>query len=158
MYDLLSSLHTPVYNVDNYITCQIKVFSDIHKSVKDKLHSTNTAVCKQQHKHASLVSLEVGDCQDQSPRKRDKIVSKICGAMPSDSALDQSINNWASLHAGPLSIRRTFPQDSSSFPSHEVCGRLLGLLHPGLSFAKTTCWAGLTSGNCVTCPYRLSYC
>ncbi len=36
-YDLLSSLHTPVYNVGDYIKCQINIFSDIHKLVKEEL-------------------------------------------------------------------------------------------------------------------------
>ncbi len=39
-YELLSSSHTPFYNVNDYVKYQINVFSDIHKSVKDKLRST----------------------------------------------------------------------------------------------------------------------
>ncbi len=32
-YDLLSSPYSPVYNVDAYSKIQLKVFSDIHRSV-----------------------------------------------------------------------------------------------------------------------------
>ncbi len=60
-YESLSSSHTPVYKVNDYVKYQIKVFSDTHKSVKDKLQSTNTAICNKQHKRAFPVSLEVGD-------------------------------------------------------------------------------------------------
>ncbi len=56
-YDLLSSSRTRVNNVE----CQIKVFPEIHKSVKDKLRPTSTAMCNQQYKRASAVSLEVSD-------------------------------------------------------------------------------------------------
>ncbi len=43
-YELLSSSHSPVYYVDDYVKCQIKVFSDGQKMVRDKLQLTNTAV------------------------------------------------------------------------------------------------------------------
>ncbi len=39
-YDLLSSSHSPVYNIDDYVKCQIKFFSEIHESVKHKLRFT----------------------------------------------------------------------------------------------------------------------
>ncbi len=63
----------------------------------------------------------------------------------------------ASLHEGPLSIPSTSQQDSSTFPSHELCGRPIGLLHPGLSLSKTARQAGSTSGKRATCPYSLSW-
>ncbi len=60
-YDLLSSFSTPVYDVDDYVKCQLKVFSDIQKTVKRKLQDNKTAMCEQQHRRASPVTLEVGD-------------------------------------------------------------------------------------------------
>ncbi len=59
--DFLNSFSTPVYNVDDYVKCQLKVFSDIHKSVRNKLQATNTAMCEQQHWRASPVTLQVGE-------------------------------------------------------------------------------------------------
>ncbi len=44
LYELLSSTHSPVYNVEDYVKCHLKVFSDIHKSVRSKLQATNTAI------------------------------------------------------------------------------------------------------------------
>ncbi len=35
--ELLSSSHTPVYNIDDYVKCQIKIFSNILKLIKHKL-------------------------------------------------------------------------------------------------------------------------
>ncbi len=34
-YDLLSSSQSRVYNIDDYAKCQLKVFSDIHSSVRE---------------------------------------------------------------------------------------------------------------------------
>ncbi len=60
-YELLSSMHFPVYNAEDYVKCHLKVFSDIHKSVRSKLQATNTAMCATQHKRATPVTLQVGD-------------------------------------------------------------------------------------------------
>ncbi len=70
-HDLLSSSHTSVYNVHDYVKCQIKFFSEIHKSTKDKLRPTNTAMCNRHHKRASPVF----PCHDQSPGERESKVS-----------------------------------------------------------------------------------
>ncbi len=62
-YDLLNSFSTPVYNVDDDVKCQLKVFSDIHKSVRNKLQATNTAMCNRRgppmllFTHSSVSSL-----------------------------------------------------------------------------------------------------
>ncbi len=45
-YDLLSNFSAPMYNVDDYIKCQLKVFSDIHESVRNKLQATIAAICE----------------------------------------------------------------------------------------------------------------
>ncbi len=55
---------------------------------------------------------------------------------------------WVSLRAGLLPI--------SSIPSHELCGRPLDLLYPGLPLHKTV-WAVLTSGKRATCPFSLGW-
>ncbi len=60
-YDLLSSSHSCVYNVDDYAKSQIKVFSDIHSNVRERLQETSEAVWLVQHKRAAPVSLKVGD-------------------------------------------------------------------------------------------------
>ncbi len=36
-YDLLSSSQSRVYNIDDYAKCQLKVFSDIHSNVRERL-------------------------------------------------------------------------------------------------------------------------
>ncbi len=47
-------------------------------------------------------------------------------------------------------------KDLSTFPSHELCGRTLGLLHSWLSLSKTALYAGSTYGKRVTCAYSMS--
>ncbi len=60
-YELLGGTHSPVYNAEDYVKCHLKVFSDIHKSVRSKLQATNTAMCATQHKRVTPVTLQVGD-------------------------------------------------------------------------------------------------
>lgn len=60
-YDLRSSSHTPLFNVNDYVKCKIKVFTDIHNLVKNKLGTAKTSMCNKQHKRASPISLKVGD-------------------------------------------------------------------------------------------------
>ncbi len=36
-YDLLNSSHSRVYNIDDYAKSQLKVFSDIHSSVRERI-------------------------------------------------------------------------------------------------------------------------
>ncbi len=50
-----------VYNIDDYAKSQLKVFSDIHSNVRERLQETSEAMCLQQHKRAAPVSLKVGD-------------------------------------------------------------------------------------------------
>ncbi len=58
----------------------MKIFFDIHKSVKKKLRSTNTTMCKQQHKHISTLSLEVGDSVNiPFPERESKLSTKFVG-------------------------------------------------------------------------------
>ncbi len=40
-YDLLASRREPVYNIDDYASQQIQVFSDIHANVRNKLEASS---------------------------------------------------------------------------------------------------------------------
>ncbi len=50
-----------------------------------------------------------------------------------------------------------YPATLSTFPSHELRGRPLGLLHSGLSLTERTLWAGSTTGRRATWPYSRSW-
>ncbi len=63
----------------------------------------------------------------------------------------------ASPHATILPIPSNSRHDRSTFPSHELRGRPLGLLHPGLSLTESTLCAGSTSRKRATCPYSWSW-
>ncbi len=79
-YELLSSMHSPVYNTEDYVKCYLKVFSDIHKLVHNKLQATNTAMCATQHKRATPVTLQVGDfVMVQVPERASKLSPKFLG-------------------------------------------------------------------------------
>ncbi len=79
-YDLLSSSHSRVYNVDGCAKCQLKVFSDIHSNVREKLQETSEAMCLQQHKLAAPVSLKVGDfVMLRVPERNSKLSPKFVG-------------------------------------------------------------------------------
>ncbi len=79
-YDLLSSSHSRVYNIDDYAKRQLKVFSDIHSNVRDRLQETSEAMCLQQHKRAAPVSLKVGDfVMLQVPERNSKLSPKFVG-------------------------------------------------------------------------------
>ncbi len=60
---------------------QLKVFSDIHGNVRERLEETSEAMCLQQHKRAAPVSLKVGDCYASGSGKKFEVVSKIRGSM-----------------------------------------------------------------------------
>ncbi len=81
-YDLLSSSHSRVYNVDDYAKSQLKVFSDIHSNVRERLQETSKAMSLQQHKRAAPVSLKVSDCFASGSGKKFEVISKILGSMP----------------------------------------------------------------------------
>ncbi len=79
-YDLLSSSHSRVYNVDDYAKRQLKVFSDIHSNVRERLQETSEAMCLQQHKRAAPVSLKVGDFVIlRAPERNSKLSPKFVG-------------------------------------------------------------------------------
>ncbi len=76
-YDLLSSSHSRVYNVDDYTKSQLKVFSDIHSNVRERLQETSEAMCLQKHKRAAPVSLKLGDCYASGSGKKFEVVSRL---------------------------------------------------------------------------------
>ena len=53
----------------------------------------------------------------------------------------------------PFPMPSNSQQEASTCPTHEFCGRPLGLLHPVLSLSKTTQEAGSSSGQRATCSY-----
>ena len=79
-YDLLSSPQAPVYNVDDYAKCQLKVFADTYASVTERLKAAKTAMMEQQHRIASPVTLKVGDSvMIQVPERHAKLAPKFVG-------------------------------------------------------------------------------
>ncbi len=44
-YDLLSSSHSRVCNIDDYSKCQLKVFSDIHSNARERLQEISEVMC-----------------------------------------------------------------------------------------------------------------
>ncbi len=79
-YDLLSSSHSRVYNIDDYAKCQLEVFSDIHSNIRERLQETSEAMCLQQHKRAVQVSLKVCDfLMLQVPDRNSKLSPKFMG-------------------------------------------------------------------------------
>ncbi len=60
-YGMLCSPQKPVYNVDDYAKCQLKVFSDTYKGVTDRLKASKTATNSQQHQRSSPVNINIGD-------------------------------------------------------------------------------------------------
>ncbi len=69
-----------VSNIDDYAKCQLKVFSDIHCNVRERLQETSEAMCLQQHKRAAPVSLKVGDfVMLRVPDRNSKLSTKFVG-------------------------------------------------------------------------------
>ncbi len=60
-YDLLDGPHKPVYNIKDYAKSQLKVFFDIHKSVKTRLLASKAAMNSQQLRRPSPVTIKVVD-------------------------------------------------------------------------------------------------
>ena len=79
-YDLLSSPQRPVNNVDDYATCQLKVFSDTYKQVTDRLKASKTAMCARQHRRSSPVDINIGDSvMIRVPERNAKLAPKFIG-------------------------------------------------------------------------------
>ncbi len=79
-YELLSSSHSRVYYVNDYAKSQLKVFSDFHSNVRERLQETSEAMCLQQHKRAAPVSLKVGDfVMLRVPERNSKLSPKFVG-------------------------------------------------------------------------------
>ncbi len=79
-YELLSTTYSHVYNAEDYVKCHLKVFSEIHKSVRSKLQATNSAMCATQHKSTTPVTLQVRDfVMVQVPERESKLSLKFLG-------------------------------------------------------------------------------
>ncbi len=79
--NLLSSSHSRGYNIDDYVKSQLKVFSDIHSNVRERLQETSEAMCLQLHKRADPVSLKVGDfVMLLEPQRNSKLSPKFMGS------------------------------------------------------------------------------
>ncbi len=51
-YDLLASRRKAVYNIDDYASQQLQVFSDIHANVRNKFEASRAEMIAKQHKRA----------------------------------------------------------------------------------------------------------
>ena len=79
-YDLLEASQAPVYDIEQYSKCQLKVFSDIHKEVQNRLFQSKAAMASQQHKRSSPVNIQVGDSvMVQSHNRTSKLDPKFLG-------------------------------------------------------------------------------
>ncbi len=79
-YDLLICSPSVVFNVDDYSKSQLKVFSDIHSNVRERLQETSEAMCLQQHKRAATVSLKIGNfVMLRVPERNSKLSPKFVG-------------------------------------------------------------------------------
>ncbi|RUM30633.1 MAG: hypothetical protein DSY32_02035 [Aquifex sp.] len=79
-YDLLSSPQKPVYNFDDYAKSQLRVFSDIHTDVRDRLLASKATMSSEQHKRSSPVNIKVGDSvMVRVPERNSKLSPKFVG-------------------------------------------------------------------------------
>ncbi len=106
--------------------CHLKVFSDIHKSVHNKLQGTNTAMCATQHKRATAVTLQVGDfVMVRVPERESKLSPKFLGPRSVIHNLegnkfvvwDPSIRTSETVHADRLKLTKAVPADGEPLPS-----------------------------------------
>ncbi len=60
-YELLTSNPKPIYNFDNVVATRTHKFQEIHEKVKQHMKTYSEEVKQQQHKHAKLITLKVGN-------------------------------------------------------------------------------------------------
>ncbi len=105
--------------------CHLKVFSDIHKSVRSKLQATNTAMCATQHKRATPVTLQVGDfVMVRVPERESKLSSKFLGPRSVIQKLegykfvvwDPSTRTSETVHADRQKLTKAVPADGEPSP------------------------------------------
>ena len=110
-YDLLTSSHSPVYDVDDYAKCQRKVFSDIHQDVVKRLQLSKDCMTEKQHKKATPVTFKVGDTvMVKVPERRSKLSAKFVGPRlivtklqgNKFEVLDPSLNTLEIIHSDRL--------------------------------------------------------
>ena len=119
-YHLLLNTQPPVYNPDDYVKSQLQVFSDIHKTVREKLHCTNAAMCAQQHKRADPVTLQVGDSvMLRVPDRESKLSPKFQGPRYITQRLDghkfvlwdPTSQTFETVHSDRLKRTEAEPED-----------------------------------------------
>ncbi len=124
-YELLSSTYSPVNSEEDYVKCHLKVFSDIHKSVRSKLQATNSAMCATQHKRATPVTLQVGDfVMVQVPKRESKLSPKFLGPRSVIHKVDgnkfviwdPSTQTSETVHVDRLKPTKAVPADGKLLP------------------------------------------
>ncbi|XP_042243424.1 uncharacterized protein LOC121880335 [Homarus americanus] len=79
-YDVLTDKSCPVYNVNDFTTRQINVFTDIHGQVRKHLAASCAEMIYKQHKQAKPVLLEIGDAvMVREPERKSKLSPKFDG-------------------------------------------------------------------------------
>ncbi|MPC43219.1 hypothetical protein E2C01_036859 [Portunus trituberculatus] len=79
-YDLLAGPSKPLYNIDYYSSQHLRVFTDIHKKVKDNLLASRNEMMQQQHMRAAPITFKIGDTvMVQAPPRESKLFPKFMG-------------------------------------------------------------------------------
>ena len=79
-YDLLNAKSKPVYNMEDYCKSHMKVFSNIHQDVHNRLQKTKAIMTEEQHKRASPVNIRVGESvMVKVPERNSKLSPKFVG-------------------------------------------------------------------------------
>ncbi len=79
-YDLLASRRKPVYNIDDYASQQLQVFSDIPVNVRNKLEASRAEMIAKQHKRAEEAIINPGDSvMVRLPERNSKLSPKFVG-------------------------------------------------------------------------------
>ena len=129
-YDLLSKPQTPVYNVDDYVSCQRLVFKDIYQAVQENLTTSKRKMQQQQHKLATPVAVKAGDwVMTKCPERQSKLSPKFtgprlvqrCVSGNKFELLDPYLGTTEIVHSDRLKLTDAHPEkfDSKGFNQHE---------------------------------------
>lgn len=114
-YDLLAGPSKPVYNIDDYSSQHLRVFTDIHKKVREKLLASRNEMMQQQHKRATPITFKVGDMvMVQAPPRESKLSPKFMGPRLIVSegngnkfaVFDPALNTVEMVHSDRLKITK----------------------------------------------------
>ena len=114
-YDLLAGPSKPVYNIDDYSSQHMRVFTDIHKKVREKLLASRNEMMQQQHKRATPITFKVGDTvMVQAPPRESKLSPKFMGPRLIVSegngnkfaVFDPALNTVEMVHSDRLKITK----------------------------------------------------